>query len=491
MTRRLALAALTTLLIAPAAAQDGVVLQGGLYAPSVWDLTIGDHAVDLPTEQFIGFACGTNGGPPSLPLTGWTDYARCPPEEETGLHEVFFRYDNELELWAKANNLPTQAATYQYTSVYSIPIIASALFDDDGFMVMLRLVTDPAVPVEIRERAVTLGGFLTARFGVEGWSCTDLPQLSGEEPHFGRYEKRRCHQTTTDGYALDLLTEHFNRPGQLAINPVDNVATEGQFWSSTRFEMQLADGIPDRDARLAEIAARPDPGPTERELLAERALNCPGCDLTGADLKRANLTGANLAGANLSGANLHEAILNDANLAGAVLTGANLNGGEFRRADLSGANLSGVMMYQATFDGANLSGANLTEALAGFASLARTNLSNATMVSMDLHDVRMNDANLRGADLRLSWAENAVLTRSDLTGALASDTVLHYIVLINAKLNDVDLRGADLIGANMRGVDLSGADLSFARLTFATLADIVAAGTVWTNAALPGGFVPP
>lgn len=487
MTRKLSIAAVMGLLILPAAAQD----DGGLYAPSVWDLTIGDHAVDLPTEQFINFACGTNGGPPSLPLTGWTDFARCPAEAGTGLHEVFFRYDNEIELWAKAHDLLTQAATYQYTSVYSIPVIASALFDDNGFMVMLRLVTDPAVEVEIRERAITLGGFLTARFGVDGWSCADLPRLPGEEPHSGRYEKRECRLTTADGFDIYMLTEHFNRPGQLAINPVDNTATEGQFWSSTRLEMRLTNGIEDAEARLAEIAARPDPGPTERDLLAERAMNCPGCDLSGVNLKRANLTGANLAGANLTGANLHEVILNDANLEGAILVEANLNGGEFRRANLAGANLSGSMMYQAAFDGANLAGADMTEALAGFASLARTNLSDATMISMDLRNVRMNDSDLRGADLRLSWAEAAVLTRSDLTGALLSDTVLPYIVLINAKLNGVDFRGADLIGANMRGVDLSGADLSFARLTFATLADITAVGTVWENAALPGGFVPP
>ena len=35
--------------------------------------------VALP-DEFVDYACGTNGGPPSLPLTGWSDYKRCRPE---------------------------------------------------------------------------------------------------------------------------------------------------------------------------------------------------------------------------------------------------------------------------------------------------------------------------------------------------------------------------------------------------------------------------
>jgi hypothetical protein len=74
----------------------------------VWDLRLGTPIDKLP-DEFIDYACGTNGGPPSLPLTGWRDVTRCRPEG-SGLREVYFRYDDELEYWAKANNLLTQMA---------------------------------------------------------------------------------------------------------------------------------------------------------------------------------------------------------------------------------------------------------------------------------------------------------------------------------------------------------------------------------------------
>lgn len=82
-----------TLLAGPAAAQ-GAPDPGerGLYAPSAWDLTIGAHAAELGTERFAKFACGTNGGPPSLPMGDWTGYSRCRPEPTTGYREVYFEY---------------------------------------------------------------------------------------------------------------------------------------------------------------------------------------------------------------------------------------------------------------------------------------------------------------------------------------------------------------------------------------------------------------
>ena len=72
----------------------------------VWDLKLGTPATALPSG-FGEYACGTNGGPPSQPLSGWGDFRRC-RLEPSGLHEVYFRYDDELEYWAKANDLPTE-----------------------------------------------------------------------------------------------------------------------------------------------------------------------------------------------------------------------------------------------------------------------------------------------------------------------------------------------------------------------------------------------
>ena len=61
----------------------------------VWDLQLGTPLDKLP-DEFIDYACGTNGGPPSAPLSGWRDVTRCRPEL-SGLREVYFRYDDELE----------------------------------------------------------------------------------------------------------------------------------------------------------------------------------------------------------------------------------------------------------------------------------------------------------------------------------------------------------------------------------------------------------
>lgn len=322
MTRRsLAFSALFALAVADAAvAQDGRE-EGGLYAPSVWDLALGAHATELPRNEFMTFACGTNGGPPSLPLRDWREYESCSPEDGAGQREVNFEYDNELELWAKANNLLTQAALYEFTSVNSVPVIASALFDNDGFMIGLRLITDPrSIDFGAEDGAtiaISLGGFLEARYAGADWQCSDLPRLEGEQPVAGRYEKQACLGASEDGYDLYLETHHYRRAGQAAIDPVDNRPTQGEFWSETRFEVMLSSGVPNSAERLAAIAAAGPIGPDEREMLTARAVNCPGCDLRGVDLKRSVLTGANLAGADLTGANLHEANLRFADLTGA------------------------------------------------------------------------------------------------------------------------------------------------------------------------------
>src|SRR5215470_1946276 len=72
----------------------------------VWDIQLGAKVADL-LDDYVDYACGTNGGPPSTPLTAWKDYRRCRPDAN-GLREVYFRYDDELEYWAKANNLAAQ-----------------------------------------------------------------------------------------------------------------------------------------------------------------------------------------------------------------------------------------------------------------------------------------------------------------------------------------------------------------------------------------------
>jgi uncharacterized protein YjbI with pentapeptide repeats len=459
--------------------------------PSVWDLTIGVHARELPTADFIDFACGTNGGPPSLRVTGWMDFARCPAEAETGFHEIYFEYDDEWEYRGRARNLDLQVMRYQYTWVNGVPVIASALFDADGFMAGLRLVTDPRVDITTREKGSTLGGYMMARFGTEGWACVDLPAETGESAFNGIFIKQRCTKRTSsaEGLALDAEVEvlYLRREGEAAIG-WDNVPTEGQFESTTRFELTLAGPIPDREARLAAVAAVGPPAP---DPIATRALDCPGCDLRGADLKRADLSRAKLAGADLSGANLHAAILVGADLSGANLSGADLNRADLRTANLERADLGKAMLYGTILDGAKLVGANLNGAMAGTVRLSRADLTGASIRAVDLRDARLNDAVFAGADLTSSWMHRAQAIRADFEGGY-----LVYVEATNANftrtnLAGVDARGGTFFGANFREADFTGADFSFTDLSGANLFGATFAGTKFEETQLPAGFTPP
>ncbi|MCW5697995.1 MAG: pentapeptide repeat-containing protein [Bauldia sp.] len=475
------------LALGAALAAAPVLAQGVDVEPSVWDLDLGTHAADLPAAEFADYACGTNGGPPSLPIGGWTDYAQCRPDAATGWHEVYFQYDDLYEYVALAQRDQQRAALYGGTSVYSRPVIASALFDDDGFLRGIRLVTDPRVNLATREQAYTLGGFLQARYDGD-WVCEDLPVNEGEIDYRGRFIKKIC--TLDDpatGIVRTIETHLYRRPGQTILNP-DNEPTSGYFESLTRSEEFLTAEIPDREARLAEIAARP---PAEENALVAEARDCPGCDLSGVNLRRANLAGANLQGANLQGASLHAAILTGANLAGANLDGANLNKARLMQADLSGAQMIGAMLYEARLDGANLSGANMLSVLAGHARLIRADLTGTVIGNADLTAVLMTNAVATDAIFYRSRLWDAQLSRTDFTGAIFAQADLLNATMTEVQLIGADLRVSRLTGVDMRDSNLTGADLSGAWLDNASLARTVLDGADFTDARLPAGFTPP
>ena len=185
----------------------------------VWDLKLGTPVAALP-DAFADYACGTNGGPPSIPLTGFADFRRCRPDA-AGLREVYFRYDDELEYWAKANNFATEIERYSGTKVYDFPVVLSARFDEAGVLAGLRIVTDP------RD---------TSR---DGWDCVDLPEAEGETPVGRTFIKQRCRKSV-DGPALaDIETHFFRKKGQSQYDPQSGRMTEGQFESLVRFELTL------------------------------------------------------------------------------------------------------------------------------------------------------------------------------------------------------------------------------------------------------------
>jgi hypothetical protein len=216
----------------------------------VWDIPLGAGIADLP-DDYVDYACGTNGGPPSTPLTGWKDYRRCRPDAN-GLHEVYFRYDDEIEYWAKANNLADQMEQYIGTKTYGFPVTVSALIGDDGqgtgqgtgqgaaIVRGVRIVSDPRDPTGDRDEAYLLRNFLNARFGREGWQCEDLAAEPGETPVTGVFIKQRCEKDMDGGVHGLLMTRHLRKPGQTQYDPHSGRETTNQFESSVRFELVKA-----------------------------------------------------------------------------------------------------------------------------------------------------------------------------------------------------------------------------------------------------------
>jgi hypothetical protein len=201
----------------------------------IWDIKLGTAVAQLP-DDFVDYACGTNGGPPSLPLNGWSEFMRCRPEP-SGLREVYFRYDDELEYWAKANDLLGQMEQYAGTKTYGFPIVASLLIDAGGIVKGIRIVSDPRNDADNRDEAYLLKNFLTARFGRDNWSCEKLAPEPGETPVDGVFVKERCRKDIDGETAASLATRYLRKTGQTRFDPHSGKQTAGQFDSTVRFEL--------------------------------------------------------------------------------------------------------------------------------------------------------------------------------------------------------------------------------------------------------------
>src|SRR5258708_30375807 len=103
----------------------GGVAQAQDLPPKIWDIKLGIPISELPLKDFVDPACGTNGGPPARVLKGFEEFAVCPVEQTTGLREVWFRYDDEMEYVARARRSGVFSRPYQPRSPAGQPIISS------------------------------------------------------------------------------------------------------------------------------------------------------------------------------------------------------------------------------------------------------------------------------------------------------------------------------------------------------------------------------
>jgi hypothetical protein len=247
MMARQAAALLCGLFLGPAAvgAQD-------LRRATVWALKIGQPIEAQPSpEEFRGFACGSNGGPPHQQLSSWSDFSRC-RAETSGLHEVYFEYDDEYEYIARAQDLLGEISRWAGTTEAGFPVIVSALFDDGGTLRGIRIVTDPRpehrndiieADLKKRDHAYLFGAFMASRYGFDAArDCTSQPAGAGESAIGSLFVKQSCERADpTRGVKISVRANYFRKPGQSGVNPqLPSQLTQGQFESSARLEIQDA-----------------------------------------------------------------------------------------------------------------------------------------------------------------------------------------------------------------------------------------------------------
>ncbi len=173
---------------------------------------------------------------PASPLSGWKDFRRC-RAEPGGLREVYFRYDDEIEYWAKANNLAAQMEQYVGTKTYGFPITVSALIDDAA-----RSAASASSPIRATPQATATRPTCCATSSIRDSAATagharTSPPTPGETPVAGIFVKQRCEKDLDTATRARLVTRHLRKPGQSQYDPHSGKETTNQFESNVRFEM--------------------------------------------------------------------------------------------------------------------------------------------------------------------------------------------------------------------------------------------------------------
>jgi hypothetical protein len=226
---------MTLLAIGAALALSVGAAQAQRAATKIWDIKLGTPVSALSRNDFVDPACGTNGGPPAKVLQGFEDYAQCAVEPATGLREVWFRYDDELEYVARARRSDIMIRQYSQNSLAGQPIITSFLVDEAGLVQGYRIVNDPRVESQTRIAAFGLADLFRGIAGT-GLTCTDLPLAEGERPIDDWYLKQIC-ELKTDARVVRIEARRYYKPGQFAVDPNENRPTENLFESSARIEV--------------------------------------------------------------------------------------------------------------------------------------------------------------------------------------------------------------------------------------------------------------
>jgi hypothetical protein len=204
---------------------------------SIWDVKLGEPVSQIPAMEVVDISCGTNGGPPSTSLPGgFVDFAKC-PAEPSGLHEVYFENDDEIDYIAKAQEAELKVLQGG-TSIYAHPVMVSVLVDDDAIVRGIRIVTDERISTRERRVAVTLARNLKGRYGSWQQTCEDLPPQPGENPMGNQFVHEVCTAQNAElNQAMRLESSFLRKKGQEALNMDTQTINAGYFQSQTRLEV--------------------------------------------------------------------------------------------------------------------------------------------------------------------------------------------------------------------------------------------------------------
>lgn len=203
---------------------------------SIWDVKLGQPVTQIPDMEVVDVACGTNGGPPAQMIGSFANFARCAPEP-SGLHEVYFANDDEIDYIAKA--LENEYKVLQGgTSIYAHPVIVSVLVDDGGIVRGIRIVTDERASERERRIAVTLARNLKGRYTSWNAQCEAIPLQPGQNKIGNQFEHELCTADNAKlGQRMRLESSYLRKKGQEAISLETQRVNSGYFQSQTRLEV--------------------------------------------------------------------------------------------------------------------------------------------------------------------------------------------------------------------------------------------------------------
>ena len=211
---------------------------------TIWDVQLGQPVTAVPDSAAAIIACGTNGGPISIELKSFGDWAQCTPEA-SGLREITFTYDDEKDYIARAMELEYRALAGG-TSVYAHPVVLSILVDDKGISQGIRIVTDDRASDSDRRVAVVLSKNFQARFGPWNLDCQDIPMQAGEQKVGSEFIHQRCTGTNPNGSGQKVLIEgsYLRKKGQEGLSRDTQQVNKGYYESETRLELMNPPYLP-------------------------------------------------------------------------------------------------------------------------------------------------------------------------------------------------------------------------------------------------------